>query len=991
MTIFGYAPGSPVWIWVGPPVFSPPSGFIGNEYDYVMTISGIQDGFVPTGTIVIDPDPDFLNAPWSLEGPGGYSDNGTGDATLTDMALGEYTLTWGDIQGWSAPTPNPDTQTLTDGAQITFGGTYTELAEGDFIGLYSDAGGVNCFIEDYIPNVVNVYVVHTSPEGSWASQFSAPIPLSSGMIWLGESSPFTVFGNSQTGVIVSYGAPQFGQILILQMQFFGQGFSPTCTPYPVLPDPAEPTGQIVVSDINQDIQIATGGVAMINGNSIDCPCYGMQPTTGTVVTNPDPDSLNAPWHLAGPDGYDNSGNGDITLQDMPVGGYTLTWGDVTGWVTPEPNPAVQTLAAGATISFDGTYLELGTVVVNPEPDDLNAPWHLEHSSGFGFGGLGDATLTEMAPGGYTLTWLEVAGWTTPSPNPQVQELPSGGLITFDGVYVELFGWSDGASGTLADPGAGAGVAWGDCDPDGSHFVDLHLTNEGQENRLFHNESGGVFTDITTAPVGHAGNGTGAYWGDYDNDGDPDLYLLNAGEPNALYRNLGDCTFSDVTTGVLGNAGNGWGGAWVDYDADGFIDLYISNEGQPNLLLKNNNGLFSDQTPAPLDFDGNSQGVAWADYDNDGDQDLYLVVGADPNKLFENLGDGSFVDVTSGPLGDAGSGQGAAWGDYDNDEDLDLYVTNWGGQNRLFRNDGGGTFTDVTTPVIEDRGWSQSAVWGDYDNDGYLDLYLANYSQPNRLFLNDGLGGFVDDTNPVVGDPGNSVGAAWADMDKDGDLDIYVANFGSPNRLLVNNIDNDNHWLHIKLVGTLSNRSAIGARVRIVHDGMTQIREVNGGSGYLSQNSLMVEFGLGASTQVESVQVIWPRQLGQGQYHTTLLTDVAADQILEIIESDDPLVDVDDGTNVPQTFALFQCYPNPFNPMTTIKFALPRPTPVTLHVYDMGGRLVRRLRDGDLEDAGTHEVIWKGKNDRGELVSSGTYLYRLSAGTFVETRRMVLLK
>ena len=199
MSIFG-APGAPVWIWAGPTVYSPPGGFIGNEFDYVMTISGIMDGDVPSGTIVIDPDPDLLNAPWYLEGPGGYSDNGTGDAALTDMAVGEYTLTWGSIEGWSTPVPSPVSQLLAEGETITFSGTYTEMPEGDFIGLYSDGGGTNCFVDDYFPNVVTVYVVHTSPDGSVASRFSAPIPPVTGMIWLNDSSGFTLFGNSQAGV-----------------------------------------------------------------------------------------------------------------------------------------------------------------------------------------------------------------------------------------------------------------------------------------------------------------------------------------------------------------------------------------------------------------------------------------------------------------------------------------------------------------------------------------------------------------------------------------------------------------------------------------------------------------------------------------------------------------------------------------------------------------------------------------------------------------------
>jgi len=553
------------------------------------------------------------------------------------------------------------------------------------------------------------------------------------------------------------------------------------------------------------------------------------------------------------------------------------------------------------------------------------------------------------------------------------------------------GWTDVTAGPLGNTGTGAGVAWGDCDNDPNHLVDLHLVNEGQANRLYHNEGNGIFADITTDPLDHPGNGTGAYWGDYDNDGDLDLYLLNAGEANVLFRNIGGCTFTDATSGVLADPGNAWGAAWVDHDNDGFIDLYISNEGQPNLLIQNENGLFSDQTPDALNFAGNSQGASWGDYDNDGDQDLYLVVADSANRLFRNNGDGQFEDVTLGPLADAGPGQGAAWGDYDNDGNLDLYITNWNGPNVLLHNAGGGTFSDATTLILANAGNGQSAVWGDYDNDTDLDLYLANYGQANKLFRNEGGGVFVDDTGSVVGDTENSVGAAFADMDSDGDLDLYVANANGPNRLYRNNMGSENHWLHVRLVGTLSNRSAIGARVKISTGDVHQIREVTGGSGYLSQNSLLVEFGLGTETIVDTVQVIWPQRLSQGQYHTSLLTDVAANQVLEIVEIDDPLAGIDDTEDLPTAYALHGCFPNPFNPMTTIRYELPVASRVQLKVFDAAGHLIDTLISSDFVAAGRHEVVWNGLDSRGQTVASGIYFCRLDAGEFVDTIRMVMVR
>ncbi len=159
----------------------------------------------------------------------------------------------------------------------------------------------------------------------------------------------------------------------------------------------------------------------------------------TLVVDPNPDRINAPWTLVGPNGFSATGNGDRTFSDLDSGTYTLTWGDVNGWVTPSRNPYNQTIAQGATFVFSGTYLALNVDVVriNPEPDEVVAPWDLAGPEGFAASGAGDTTMTQMAAGQYTLTWGDITGWDPPTPNPDIKNLVSGQFIEFLGQYREL--------------------------------------------------------------------------------------------------------------------------------------------------------------------------------------------------------------------------------------------------------------------------------------------------------------------------------------------------------------------------------------------------------------------------------------------------------------------------------------------------------------------------------------------------------------------------
>ena len=158
-------------------------------------------------------------------------------------------------------------------------------------------------------------------------------------------------------------------------------------------------------------------------------------TPGSITVDPNPDHLNAPWTLTGPGGYSHPSNGDETISDLPPGDYTLTWGNVTGWTTPSPNPDTKNLSTGGSITFSGTYTQQpGTITVDPNPDSLNAPWTLAGPSGYSRNGTGDETVSDLKPGPYTLTWEDVACWTTPAPSPETQTLPPAGSISFEGTY-----------------------------------------------------------------------------------------------------------------------------------------------------------------------------------------------------------------------------------------------------------------------------------------------------------------------------------------------------------------------------------------------------------------------------------------------------------------------------------------------------------------------------------------------------------------------------
>ena len=445
------------------------------------------------------------------------------------------------------------------------------------------------------------------------------------------------------------------------------------------------------------------------------------------------------------------------------------------------------------------------------------------------------------------------------------------------------------SAGLTHKGWGMGVAVADYDNDG--LEDIYVTGYGG-NALYHNLGNCKFEDVTEkAGVGAGGFSTGAAWADYDRDGRVDLFVsryvhVDIDNLPQFGNDPRFCRFK----GVLVQCGP-WG-------MPGESDLLFHNKGDGTFEEVSKKAGVDD----PHHYYG--LGATWGDYDNDGWPDLYVANDAGPNFLYRNKHDGTFEDVglldgvaLSGDGMEQGS-MGVDWGDYLHEGRLSMIVTNFFEQgSTLYHNLGNDSFADVSVRAKLMKPTYPLVSWGtaffDMDNDGWLDLFIANghvypqvdsilggtpYRQPMLLFRNHRDGTF-DDISSVFANvpPQSRRGAAFGDINNDGNVDIVVLNVGEPPSLLMNHNDSGNHRVLFKLVGTKSNKAAIGARVTVKAGTLIQFDEVRGGASYLSQNDLRLHFGLGANDKMTEVNVRWPNG------ETEVLRDVPADFIYTVVE------------------------------------------------------------------------------------------------------------
>jgi tetratricopeptide (TPR) repeat protein len=464
---------------------------------------------------------------------------------------------------------------------------------------------------------------------------------------------------------------------------------------------------------------------------------------------------------------------------------------------------------------------------------------------------------------------------------------------------------------------------------------------GDGDRLFRNRGNGAFED-TTARSGIAsfpkGYGHGVTVGDYDNDGRPDLFITRW-RSYALYHNRGDGRFEDVTrqAGLGGDRDWPTSAAFADLDGDGDLDLYVCHyllydpskpkrcehpespgnhecmprdfPSLPDHVFRNDGGRFVDVTSQArfVDPDGRGLGVVAADFDDDNRIDLYVANDMSANYLFQNRGvfrfeeTGEVAGAAASADGLYKSGMGIACGDLDGDGALDLAVTNFFGESTTFyRNLGSGLFVDQTA-AIDLLAPSRPLLgfgtgFADVNNDGWLDLLSTNghihdlrpripWTMPLQLLLG-GPGGRLADVSARAGEPFGRLhpgrGLAFGDLDNDGRVDAVVLNQNEPLVYLHNRTEHPGHFIRFSLEGTRSNRDGVGARVTIDCGGRRRMSERIGGGSYQSASDPRIHFGLGASRQVDSVEVRWPS--GHVDHHAGL----TAGREYRLLEGRNPL-------------------------------------------------------------------------------------------------------
>ncbi|HKG08108.1 MAG TPA: CRTAC1 family protein [Pedobacter sp.] len=502
-------------------------------------------------------------------------------------------------------------------------------------------------------------------------------------------------------------------------------------------------------------------------------------------------------------------------------------------------------------------------------------------------------------------------------------------------------FEDVAAGLKIDVNNQAGgVIVEDFDNDG--YLDLITSGWGLDEAMhfFKNNADGTFSDISQkSGLAVITGGLNITQTDYNNDGYKDVLVLRGAwkavfgsHHNSLLRNNGDGTFTEVTiqSGLL-SAHPTQAATWNDFNNDGWVDLFIGNESSMKaglyhpceLYMNNKDGTFTSVAEgAKIDLSAFVKGVTSGDFDNDGWKDLFLSCMDGKRLLFRNKGVAGdhpvFEDVTekAGLHREQNSSFPTWFWDYDNDGWLDILACDYSfnktlayyaglerenmstgskGEPVLYHNNGDGTFTNVTKETGLYRSvFAMGSNFGDIDNDGWLDMFLGtgnpNFESlvPNKMFRNLGGKGFSDVTSSArVGSLQKGHGVAFADMDNDGDQDIYIDMGGAypgdayPSSFFLNPGQNNNNWINISLIGTTSNKAAIGSRVKLsVTEGDRTryiYRDVNSG-GSFGSSPFRREIGIGVATLINEIEIKWH---GSGKIET--FKNIEPNQFIRLTE------------------------------------------------------------------------------------------------------------
>ncbi|MEM6802113.1 MAG: FG-GAP-like repeat-containing protein [Bacteroidota bacterium] len=603
---------------------------------------------------------------------------------------------------------------------------------------------------------------------------------------------------------------------------------------------------------------------------------------------------------------------------------------------------------------------------------------------------------------------------------------------------------------------GGGVAFFDYDQD--LYPDILILGGENKNSLYRNNWDGSFSNVSKlAGIELSGKTTyGIAVGDIDNDGDEDIFISTGpGEANVLLENKGDGTFHDISI-QAGITDISWSTSvsMGDINLDGLLDIYVMNYAEfenypfasnldkcsPNFLYQNlgNNQFVEVAEELGLADIGCGLAVAFTDCDNDHDVDLHLAndFGGrfEPNELYYNtfpLEEFQRAKPSSN-LQVAINGMGVAIGDYDEDGDLDYYLTNMG-ENPFFENQGNGTFSDIAFQkgVSNPDGTSWGAAFLDFNQDTYLDLIVANgqvvednhQNHENRLFSGNAAHNFSDISKEAsLDNPAKCRGFSMADIDQDGDLDLLfgmVSDSEDPNArslIYLNEQDNIGNWLKIKLQGRDAHRNAYGSHIQAFIGDRILMREVDGGSSYLSHSSSELHFGLGNIQSIDSLVVSWPGghrdvfknisvnqqlllfekgglypyrhqelsltkgdsiflanafQKEAGIYREVTKNREGVDSILLItqLKLEEPHLPM--GPEVE-----FSIGPNPFNGSTVLTYTLAQAGEVDLTVFDLRGKRILSLSKS-YQDAGEHSFVLEDIS-----LGKGLYLFQLKIGEHI---------